>query len=598
MAMATMNPIRLTDARLMATGELLLPPGQDMSWLPDMPRALAAEALRAPEGDAALTLVLAAPKERLRCGLVLRLSLRDPHIPPAACAEAREQLMAFAASWLTEQGAAPTRPLGSEGVFCCLPREGLRFMRRSTPDAALTQPVRLDMTALESLLLSHPDSGLCLTLLPCDDFALIFTCAVWGTGAQAIADLLIQSGLPLVCSSPMGEADLLPGFEFLYDPWKLAWRLQQEAALPTRTTPQELQLLFGERKPVPAAAQPAASPYSGAARQLAQGVLGSLPDLTRQMRASARSFRDGVQQQVKHEMDEAIGSVQRQLNTAAAQLQELPGAQQTHLTDVLTRLNERISHLSPDQAAQEVANAGFNQPLDALTLMKMGFSGEQELLDLGLTVDLLPLLRAAVALHDQCPASCTGEQNCMPYAFMIGYLYEALVGSRFFQAHKHSGGERQPTLVDYSKVSAERCEKLASFGRFRDPALRRLNARDWAAWLNLFDCTRLMRNRQHSDKGVPGFITREEMEAFFSLMLFPGQMAKLDVLRLPAYGKHPPRWSKRFTPQLPQELFGAPTGDDHAQLQQHISRNISAFTPSLLRMLLSSGDLLPGEGRQ
>jgi len=588
MAMATMNPIRLTDARLMAAGELLLTPGPDMSWLPEMPYMFTPGTMCEPEGDVALTLVLTAPGARLRCGLVLRLRHQAPHISPAACAQARERLMYCAADWLKEQGAMPIRPLGGEGVFCCLPREGLHFLRRTNPGTALTQPMTLDTAALESLLLSYPDSGLCLTLLPCDDFALSFSCAVWGKGAQAIADLLIRSGLPLVCGSAMGDADLLTGFEFLYDPWKLSGRVSDMASL------SEWRLIFGD----PRAPQPDTVPVTVTTRQMVQELLGRMPDAISQMRDGISSFRDGLQQQVKREMDSAVGSVQRQLNVAAAQLQALPGAQNDHLTNVLASLNERISHLSPAQAAQEVNRAGLDQPLDALTLMKMGFSSEQELTDMGLTAELLSLLRAAVALHSQCPAACTDEQNCMPYAFMIGYLYEALVSSRFFQAHKHADGERQPTLVDYSKVSGDRCESLATFGRFRDPALRRLTARDWVAWLNLFDCTRLMRNRQHSDKGVPGFISHEEMEAFFSLMFFPGQTAKLAVLDLPAYGSKPPRWSRKFIPQLPPELFGSVPGDDLAALRQHVSRSISAFTPSLLRLLLSSGDLLPGEGRK
>lgn len=605
MALASMNPIRLTDARLACAGELLLS-SRDLRWLPGLPHMLGSHALHQLDGDAAVTLVLASCRRQVRTGLLVRLRLRDPYAAPEDCAEAREQLLTCAAQYLQANRIAPVRPLAEEGVFTLLPRSGMRFLPRSLPIPGPSAAQLPDPDALETLLLREPGSGLALTLLPADphaseDAPLDFTAMVWGSGAEALIRLLNRAGLPLRADDAIttDPCDPLPGFEVLYDPWLLSDRLRgmlgQEAAARFTTSAQELRGLFGqpEAETPPAAAVDDLHGLTGAAQQMTRELLGGISGMKGQLLAQTQLLRAGVTQQAARAAGEALNQSKQALAEAAGQLMRAPALQQMQLSERLARLQEQLS--LPELLA-EAGRAGLNVPLDYLTLLNMGFNTEEELLRAGLPEELLPLLRSAAALYRQCPADCGADFNCMPYAFMLGYLYEALVSRCFHQLFTRAGLKKTAGLSPYDAVTWDKCCLLADFSAFRDPAMKRLAPADWAAWLNLFTCFRLLRNRQHSDQGIPGFISRDELDAAFGAMFFPGQGRKVTLLLLPCFGTDTPVWSRQFRPAVPPQWPGSIPADPHGTLLHHIRQSVAAFTPSLLRLMLSCGDLLPEGG--
>ncbi|MBR3764906.1 MAG: hypothetical protein IKK57_10215 [Clostridia bacterium] len=585
MAYASMNPIRLADAHLMCTAEFLITPGEGLGWLTALPHALHHTASDAAE--TAVSLVIIHCAEGLRTGLVLRLRMQDEHASAAECAACRSECLPGWTQRLEALELRPVQPLADEGVYALLPREGLTFLRRArgADGAPVRRPDmgRLTFPMLEELLTAHPGSGLCVTCLPRDG-DMGFTVAHWGLGGSRNR-LLNALHLPLAdCPEAQGP---LSGFHFLYDPWELLRRIAGATHDPalTATTAGELEMLLGTHSPAPHTAAAAPLP-SGSAREMAQGLLGSIPSLQEQLKQSTRQLRDHLQQQVRQASADGLSEVQHRMSQAVGQLAAVPGMQQKSIEGVMERTSRIIRSITPHQAAEEARAAGLAGPIDALTLMKMGFSNEDELLAAGLDDDLLDLLRATVHLRQQCPETCSEDVNCMPYAFMIGYLYEALLKHCYLPLfHATDGYRRAHHLADYTRVNADHCQRLAAFPGYRDRFMTRLTPRDWAAWMTLCNMLRALRNRQHSDQAA-GFICRREFIAAYEFFFFPGASVKAEMLALPAFQTGFPAWAKEFKPDLPDE-WGMTPDEQRRAVRQHVSARVAAFDPSLLQLLLA-----------
>ncbi|MBQ7849624.1 MAG: hypothetical protein IJ343_07890 [Clostridia bacterium] len=528
-----------------------------------------------------------------------------------------------------------------------LDMEQLNVILLRHPDSGIaltlmpTHHTAAERSALEAAA-AHSDEWRTLAR---DEHPLAFTLCVWGSAAPELTDLLNRAGLgfQLYRSAELPANDPLPGFESQFDPWALHERVRSLLnahglhSLLCRTSVQELNRLFGAEAasmpqeaelpgvqpgfcqpglapaPQPWACQPGLTPavpagqpeavsfsadnetpqeIAASVSQLSRGLLDSLPDLTSQLLRSAGQLRADLQKQVVSHVSGQLGAVRQSLQGLSGQLMDMPGVQQTQVSSLLTRLQE---NLSLPELLDTVRQAGLDQPLDALSLMKMGFSSESELLQAGLPEDTLSLLRSTCALYAQRPAQCDESYNCMPHAIMLGYLYEALASSCLHPLFVRARIRRGNGLSAYDVVDWHRCEAFAACGDFRNPDMRRLTPADWAVWLNLMACCRMLRNRQHSDKGMPGFIDHAETDAFFSLMFFPGQSSKLAMLQLPCNGPCPPAWSKRFEPKIPADWADPPAADPYDCLQAHVLRHTAAFNLSLLRFMLSCGDLLPRE---
>lgn len=331
------------------------------------------------------------------------------------------------------------------------------------------------------------------------------------------------------------------------------------------------------------------TPITGA-QQMARELMNSLPDLKSQLLANADTLRQDVAKQVKQHMAAELHGVQQSLQGVSSALMNMPGTQRMQIAGLLEQLQER---LSLPETVDMVRQAGLDQPLDFITLTQMGFTSEQELLSAGLPADSLPLLRAACQLHTQTPVHCSDDYNCMPHAIMLGFVYEALVNSCLHPLFVRTNIRRGNGLSSFDVVDWRKCEAFAACDAFCSPDMKRLTPADWAVWLNLMACCRMLRNRQHSNQDDTGFISRAESDALFALMFLPGQMHKLNLLSLSCFGPCPPAWSKRFEPRIPAEWSDPPCTDPCECLKAHIRRQTMAFTPSLLQLLLRCGDLLP-----
>lgn len=633
MSVPSQNPVRLADARLACGGEFILRPEDGLHWLPHLAGSLCDFAATELRGEAAVTLVLtAAPSGEPCTGLILRLRAEDPYSSAQECLAAREGLLSKARELLAD-GPEYHEPLSAEGLFVRLPRADMRFLRR--PKAADGQPVigqellRMDMKAAQELMQRHPDSGMALTLLRCPPEQLIaeaprmqeaaaqseawrtiaeerrplaFTLCLWGSAAPLWASLLNSAGLDvrLYEAAEFASHDPVVACESQFDPWALNKRVCDRLnahglnSVCLRTSVEELSRLLGtQHAPAPvAAADVAPTEIAASVQQAVQGLLGSIPSLTAQMLESAGQLREGMQKQITGHMAGRLSTVQQSLQALSGKLAGLPGVQQSQVDSLLRRLQENLPLPEIVDAARQ---AGLDQPLDTVSLMKMGFSSEEEMLSAGLPADTLSLLRSAFVIHSLQPAHVGTDDNCMPYAIMLGYLYEALASSCFHQLFVRAKVKRGNGLSSYDVVDWKKCEAFADCQAFCSAELNALTPGDWAVWLNLMACCRLLRNRQHSDKGHFGFISRAESDAFFEMMFFPGQSGKLTMLQLPCNGACPPEWSKRFEPKIPAEWTDAPAADPCACLQEHVRRSAAAFRPSLLRLMISCARLLPGE---
>lgn len=608
MAIPTMNPVRLLNTRLAAVGEILLDPAAELGCVPLIAHALAGADVTPPDAEACVSLVMGAVQGAVRAGLVLRVRMLDASATPEDCERAREDLLLSVARELRRAGMKPVRPLAEEGVFALMPREGMHFFcrevdRNGTPRFC-TREQPIPVAALERLLLENPGSSLCLSLTPGrEPQQTAFTLAWWGAAPEALSGALRLADLPFVPCGGVAPGSMLQGFELRYDPWKLHHDLTRRLGRADLTTThiKELTALFGP-PPTAQADAPAPAPLSQAtrdtgvsARQMTRGLMDALPEMKQQMRTTMQLFRQGVQEQVQQSVGTALQDVQEKLRQVTLQVTDMPGLHKDVLTDTLSRMNERAERVNPGQLAEEMRTAGLARPLDALTLMKMGFGSEKELLDLGLTEDLLALLRSTVQLHAQSPSMCGDDVNCMPYAFMIGYMYEALISHCFVPLFRATGGYRKAHhLADFTRVNWDHCQRLADFPGYHHSGMRSLTPQDWASWLTLCNAMRSLRNRQHSDR-TTGFISHAEMEAAYDMFLFPGQLAKVTLLHLPAFSPAPPAWAKLFQPDLPADWAGGTPEEQRRTVERHIVSRVSPFTPSLLQFLLRCRCITPEE---
>lgn len=585
MALASMNPIRLADAHLMCTAEFLITPGESLGWLTALPHALNAVMTGSGETETAVSLVVAHAPDGVRTGLVLRLRMQDPCASAEECAAHRDDRIPAWTQRLAQDDLRPVQPLGSEGVYALLPREGFTCLRRArgADGAPVFQPDmgRLTFPMLEQAVCANPGSGLCITLIPHGE-DMDFLVAHWGlSGGVSLRNAL---RLPLAdCPEAQGP---LAGFHLLYDPWEMIRRIAGETQAPvlTATTAREVEMLLG---PCIRSAAPKASPAAAATpREMAHSLLQSIPALREEMHSTTRQLRTDLQQQVQQANADALAEVQRRMNQAIGQISAIPGLQQQNIGSVMERTQRIISSITPHQAAEEARAAGLAGPIDTLTLMKMGFSGESELLAAGLDDDLLDLLRATVRLRLQCPDACGEDVNCMPYAFMIGFIYEALIKHCYVPLFRATDGyHRAHNLSDFTKVNEGHCERLAAFPGYRDRFMTRLTARDWAAWMTLCNMLRTLRNRQHSDNAT-GFISRNEFVAAFEAFFFPGASVKTDLMSLPAFQAEYPAWAREFKPDLPAD-WGVTPDEQRRSVRRHVAGRVSAFDPSLLQLLLA-----------
>lgn len=613
MALASTNPIRLADTHLMCTGEFLVSPPamhlatglcKKLGWLSQMPFTLNGVNPPMADTEVVTSLVVASVGHQVRTGLVLRLRMLDEHATPQQCEAARENRMDAWEGILRDNALEPVRPLASEGVYALLPREGLRFLRRATdPDGA---PIfhegtgQISLTDLEQLVAAHPGSGLCITLFPrssvrIDPNALAqetlnadCLIATWGMAADDVA-FIKRKYLPLAVCPEVDPADRMTGFHFLYDPWEQIARIRKQTGQPalTATGVGEMTRAFGFwQKPAAPQEEPYPTPVDSPV-QMARGMMKGLTGLRQQMRATTQAFSSGVKAQVTQ-------AVAPQLAHAMQQMTDLPGVQQQQFSQALDRISRLADSMTPPELAAEARTAGLDTPIDSLLLLKMGFSREQELLDGGLTPELLTLLRSALHLRQQCPDCCADDANCITYAFMVGYLYEALINRCFVPLFKVTGGNPNAHfLSDYTKVNEAHMQRLAEYAGKRDRTMRSLTADDWTAWMTLCNMIRSLRNRQHSDRAV-GFVSHGEMAAAHEVFFFKGHSAKTALTRLPAFSAERPAWSKEFNPGLPA-AWGATTNDQRNAVARHIVSRVSAFSPSLLQFLLRCGTVAAKE---
>lgn len=377
-------------------------------------------------------------------------------------------------------------------------------------------------------------------------------------GAQAAPEFPHLPRMPIITPDPEGTEDVRAAAGMMSALRQAVRSVRQEAAAQAhRTTAQALE---------------------DASRQAGEISSAMKTSATSQM----ASLTGKVQEDLTHTRTE-LGSLSAKLGTVFARHQPL-------LEGLLNRLQSDLTLPSAPEVAGEVERSGLNQPLDSLTLARLGVVSEDELLRKGLDPELLPILRSVVTLYGMAPA-VGGEDNCIPYAIMLGYLYEALIRGSFHKLYQHLRLPKTNLLSAYDTVEWERCVKMADCGRFRDGALRSLRPEDWAAWLNLFQCCRILRNRLHSNKGEPGYISRGELDALYCLMLCDGAEHKEKLLALPCFGPHAPAGCKQFTPVIPAQWPGADPADPHGSLLRHISANGSRFHQGMISFLLGCGDL-------
>lgn len=610
MALASTNPIRLSDAHLMCTCEFLITPykngyGQPLSWLTFLPGRLSCVNSPIPDTELATSLVIASSPTGVRTGVVLRMRMLNERATAAQCQEAMSLRLPRYEKVLAEEGLRPVRPLASEGVYALLPHAGVRFICRARNDKG--QPLYndhmnpLNFSMLKDMVANYPGSGLCITFLPdsiTEEFdKMDFLIASWGfpEGTREVMEML---NLPLEPFSGLTCDDPLAGFQFLYDPWAVRFRVGR----PTwgdqlvSTSMEEMTRLLGlptpppapEPEPKPEPQSPTPTGMAGDARKMLQSMTLSAPDLREQMRSVVSNFRTTLQDQVKQNVSNAVSGVQQELGSAMQLLQETPGAQLDAFESALERVQRLSDTLPPPQLAAEARAAGLDVPIDTLTLMKMGFSSEQALLDAGLTPDLLSLLRSTVQLRSQFADQSAGDVNCVPYAFMVGYMYEALISRFFAPLFRATGGSSKAHhLSDFTRVNADHMRRMSDYARTRESSMRTYTADDWAVWMTLFNMLRSLRNRQHSDKGT-GYMDAAEMIAGYEAFLFPGSTAKRTLVHLPAFSDAPPAWSKEFQPALPDSWGATPKAQRDA-VALHLSRHASAFQPSFLQFLLRCG---------
>ncbi|MBQ2953435.1 MAG: hypothetical protein IJE07_07740 [Clostridia bacterium] len=658
MALATTNPVRLRDAHLMCTCEFLISPAErtvngfgpekTLCWLTQLPGFLQQVNTVAPETDLAVSLVIASVPGGVRTGLVLRMRMLDDHATPAQCQAALEARLPDYERLIAREGLAPVRPLAAEGVYCLLPREGLRFLCRERNGKSQplrhNTPLHVSLTQLEKIVASYPGSGLCITLFPnslTEDMSdRDFLITSWGF-PDITRDMMELMHLPLEVCKEIDAAHLLTGFAFLYDPWTLRDHIRRNASWGeelVRTTEEELTAYLGlyypptaEPTPTPdpevlakltpaqitdilrqlsegptvvlpeiqkdSSAAPASDPaaLAGLLRQAAGSMAANTPDLRGQMRSVVQRFRTSLQDQVQQSVSNAVSGVQQGIAQTMQQLQDLPGAQQKTLEGALERVQRLAATLPPPQMAAEARAAGLDQPLDSLTLMKMGFSSEQALLDAGLSQDLLCLLRSTVQLRRQCPEIPAEGENCITYAFMVGYLYEALVSKYFVPFFRLTGGNpKAHYLSDYTRVDARHMQRMCNYARTRESSMRTWSPEDWTVWMTLCNMLRSLRNRQHSDTAT-GFISHGEMAAAYDVFLLPNATAKRTLMRLQAFSDAPPAWAREFQPTLPK-AWGSTHGEQRKAVADHVLRHATAFQPSVLQFLLRCGKIASGEG--
>lgn len=338
-----------------------------------------------------------------------------------------------------------------------------------------------------------------------------------------------------------------------------------------------------------------------AARGMRQDAVAQAHRTTSQALEDAKSqaadLSSAMKTSVTGQMSSLTGKVQEDLGHARAELGGLSAKlgsvftrHQPLLAGLLNRLQSGMTLPAAPEVAGEVERSGLNQPLDSLTLARLGVVSEDELLRKGLDPELLPILRSVVTLYGMAPA-VGGEDNCIPYAIMLGYLYEALIRGSFHKLYQHLRLPKTNLLSAYDTVEWDRCVKMADCGRFRDGSLRSLRPEDWAAWLNLCQCCRILRNRLHSNKGEPGYISRQELDALYCLMLCDGADNKERLLALPCFGPNAPAGCKQFTPAIPAQWPGADPADPHGTLRRHISANGSRFHQGMISFLLGCGDM-------
>ncbi len=583
---AHMTPETMNSALSIRAGEYLITHGQHLIWLPQLPARLFAPVMYTPAAQTVPAVMLCSSAGQVCARVALYLRMPSSFASQEIGTSATGDMMTRAGQLLAGWGVQPVRA-SEEADVPAMPREGLCFLRRCDIPGVPSDVNALTWAALQTLLRPYSGSGMSLTLLPraAHQEGMDFILGVWGVPECAVDSFLTSARLPLRrFTAAVTDDDLR-------DPWKLS-ALLKASGDPTQTyvTTQELTLLLGEQAQS-AASEPAAGSLNVLTGGIRRSVRDMIPDLSSirmQTRETTRAFSERVEQQVSQNIGMGLSQISGDLRKATAQLGSLPQLQGTRLMDVLDRLPHQIDALSQSQLADALREAGLDRSLDMLTLMKMGFSSEQELLNSGLDQELLSLMRSTIRLYEQCPRTSSADMNCMPYAFMLGYLYEALI-TRLFAPHFHrtDGNHKARYLSDYTRVDWAHCERLAAFPSYRDPAMKRFSAGDWATWLNLCSAVRMLRNRQQSDGGVAGFINREEMDAALSVLFYPGQSSKLSLLQLPAFGDEPPAWARKFQPTVPEEWPGANPADPHGSLLRHVASNVSAFTPSLLQLLMS-----------
>lgn len=355
-----------------------------------------------------------------------------------------------------------------------------------------------------------------------------------------------------------------------------------------------------KRNDAPEGALPDSQAVTAAAASLletARELLGSAPALQQDYAARTEAFRQAVNQSVNGQLAAALQQVtqdlqkpQQQLKALPQALAALPAENAAALNRLLNRLQARAGLPPIPELTDEVDQAGLNQPLSSRALTTLGVCSEEALLRRGLGADLLPILRSVTSLYAVAPQSEDPAFNYIPYSMLMGYLYEALMSRHFHRLFRTLKLSRNYSLSSYDRVDWTRCTALAGFGRFYSSDLRAMTPGDWAAWLNLLQCCRFLRNRLHSDDGSPGFTSRGELDALFGLLFTRGTEPKEALLALPCFAPDAPPFGNPVWPVIPAEWPGADPADPHGSLAQHIRLHAPSFRLSLLDFLLACAD--------
>lgn len=253
----------------------------------------------------------------------------------------------------------------------------------------------------------------------------------------------------------------------------------------------------------------------------------------------------------------------RRLNETEANIKE---SLEDSTRQVLAALGENLSQVLariaelPDTA--DVARAAMEQMENALPrtmplaltaeeMQALGAASEEDLARKGMTPEEIRLLKIALSLA-RMGLQQEGEENeYMPFAAPLGFLYEMMVHNSFDprltdcdranRAEEFKPKQDRPGQEE-RWAAANNAELKLSFydyvSRYRvfDGYFKHVyidgkplaDPMEWNIWFSCFKCVRAVRNKVHANRG---HVERTELENLYRLMLRPGTDSKWTAIR-------------------------------------------------------------------